>query len=163
MKPASGYTLIELVMVMIIVGVLGAIGAGRFADSESYDRRAIAEFWLGSLRQAQQVAMARAADSQLTLQIRVDSSQWRLLITGGTGQTQVQSWPSDGLSLYQGSSGASGCRGMSVVTSSLDIGLDGDGNLASGTNLALCINTDPSTNICLASSGYAYAGICQSL
>ena len=162
MRSAGGFSLIELVMVMIIVGVLSAIGAGRFADSQSYDRRAILEFWLGSLRQAQQVAMARAADNQLALQLQASATEWQVSVSGGSGQTLVQSWPADGLALYQGSSSGADCAGMSQVSSTFDIALDGDGNLVSRANLALCIPSDPVIHICLAASGFAYAGLCQS-
>ncbi|MFA9462298.1 pilus assembly FimT family protein [Thiohalorhabdus sp. Cl-TMA] len=54
-----GYTVIELVTVIVILGVLAAVGLPRFFDSGDYAARAGVDQTLGALRFAQQQAMSR--------------------------------------------------------------------------------------------------------
>jgi prepilin-type N-terminal cleavage/methylation domain-containing protein len=157
-----GYSLIELVMVLMIAAILGAVSIGRFADSSSYDRRSIQEFWLGVLRQVQQVALARAADNQALLWIGSSSGEWRVDIRNGSGVLPIQSLASEGLLLYQGTTGSADCAGMAVITTAFTLAYDGDGNLEDRINHAFCINTDPPLTFCVSASGYAYEGLCQS-
>lgn len=157
-----GYSLIELVMVLMIAGILGAVSIGHFADSASYDRRSIQEFWLGVLRQVQQLALARAADNQVQLLIGSSSAEWRVDIRSDSGVLPMQSLASDGLLLYQGTTGHADCAGMAVITTGFALAYDGDGNLEDRINHAFCINTDPPLTFCVSASGYAYEGLCQS-
>lgn len=149
-------------MVMIMLSVIAAIGMSRFADSSGYDRRTVVQFWLQILRQGQQVALARAADASARLTVVVATDQWNASTTASGGTSLQSSWPRSGLLLYQGSgSASSNCSGMALVSSSLQLSFDGDGNLAGGQSLALCINTSPVIHLCVSSTGFAYEGLCQ--
>jgi MSHA pilin protein MshC len=58
-RPVAGFTLIELVTVIILMGVLGAIGASRFFDSSAFENRAYADQAKTIIRYAQKLAIAR--------------------------------------------------------------------------------------------------------
>jgi MSHA pilin protein MshA len=57
-KQQSGFTLIELVMVIVILGVLAAFALPRFADFSQQARVSVVEGIAGSLRSASAIARA---------------------------------------------------------------------------------------------------------
>jgi MSHA pilin protein MshC len=58
-RRARGFTMVELIVVMILIGILGAVGAGRFFDRAAFDVPAYAEQVRAMLRYAQKAAIAR--------------------------------------------------------------------------------------------------------
>jgi MSHA pilin protein MshC len=55
----QGFTLVELIAVIIVVGILGAVAAGRFLGRSSFDSVAYADQTASLLRYAQKVAVAQ--------------------------------------------------------------------------------------------------------
>jgi MSHA pilin protein MshC len=51
--------MVELVVVIVLIGILGAIGASRFFDRSGFESRAVAEQVRSMLRFAQKAAIAR--------------------------------------------------------------------------------------------------------
>jgi len=58
MRRRGGYTIVELVLVIVILAVLGALAGPRFFDNAAIDERAYADELASSLRYAQKVAVA---------------------------------------------------------------------------------------------------------
>lgn len=54
-----GFTLVELVMTMIIVGIIGAIAAPRFFDNDVFQERGAADQIRAALRYGQKIAVAQ--------------------------------------------------------------------------------------------------------
>jgi MSHA pilin protein MshC len=58
-RAEAGFTMVELIVVMVLVGILGAIGAGRFFNRTGFDAAAFAEQSAAMLRYAQKLAIAQ--------------------------------------------------------------------------------------------------------
>ncbi|MGJ7918714.1 Tfp pilus assembly protein FimT/FimU [Massilia sp. LXY-6] len=56
---AAGFTMVELIVVMILVGILGAIGAARFFSRTGFDAATFAERGAAMLRYGQKLAIAQ--------------------------------------------------------------------------------------------------------
>ena len=63
----AGVTIVELVLVIVIVGVLGALAGPRFFNDRTFDERAYAEELAGALRYAQKVAVGSGCRVRVTL------------------------------------------------------------------------------------------------
>lgn len=73
----AGFTLVELVVTMILLGILAAVAIPRFFDRATYDARAFLDETRAALRYAQKAAIAQrrtvcvdATAASLTLRIR---------------------------------------------------------------------------------------------
>ncbi|MFK5915314.1 MAG: prepilin-type N-terminal cleavage/methylation domain-containing protein [Woeseiaceae bacterium] len=74
-----GFTLVELIVVILIVGILSASIAPRFFGVASYEDRKATDELLSALRYSQQLAMARGGNIQLNLQ----NDNYTIELTGG--------------------------------------------------------------------------------
>ncbi len=54
----GGYTIVELVLVLAIIAILGAVAGPRFFDNSAFDERAYLDELASSLRYAQKIAVA---------------------------------------------------------------------------------------------------------
>jgi MSHA pilin protein MshC len=63
----DGFTLIELVMVIVLVGILSAVAMPRFASRDGYDVAGFAEDARGVLRYAQKMAIAQHRNVSVNL------------------------------------------------------------------------------------------------
>lgn len=75
----SGFSLVELVAVMVIVGIVAAVGSSRIASQQGFQLQGGRDVMVSALFVAQQKAMSQTAPVQLTtagsqVDIRLDSN-----------------------------------------------------------------------------------------
>ncbi|MFT7410617.1 MAG: MSHA pilin protein MshC, partial [Oleispira sp.] len=86
-NPQQGFTLIELITVIILLGILSAFAASRFPSSQSYSTAIITNQFIASARLAQQTALSRTSvDSTDPTQLNIsgNSDRWRLVVSSGS-------------------------------------------------------------------------------
>ncbi|MHA4871177.1 pilus assembly FimT family protein [Duganella sp. PWIR1] len=59
LRSCAGFTIVELITVMVLIGILGAIGYGRFADTATFSNRAYADQVKSLIRYAQKLAITQ--------------------------------------------------------------------------------------------------------
>ena len=62
-----GFTMVELIMVIVILGILAAVVGPRFFDRQQFDQRMFYEESLSAVRYAQKLALASGCLTQVSL------------------------------------------------------------------------------------------------
>nr|WP_077529408.1 type II secretion system protein [Halomonas utahensis] len=143
-RNAFGFTLVELVITLVIIGVLSALGAGLFANRSAFSPLLANQQLASAVRLAQQGALAgNPADDVAITQI---DGQFQFTVGGGTSAERVFTLPRESASL-------------SATTT---ITFQPDGTPANGVNTELKFSgSGTSYTTCISSLGAVYQGGCQ--
>lgn len=139
-----GFTLVELIMVIVITGILAAVVGPRFFDRQVFDERMFFEESIGAVRYAQKLALASGCLTQVSLgsggyQVRqaagCTSGGYSLAVIGADGQSPYANTLPSGVtvtptsfpvvfdSLGRPSSAASATIGSFTLSVAADTGL----------------------------------------
>lgn len=140
-----GFTLVELVIVLVLIGVLSALGIGLFASRGAFSPLVASQQLASATLLAQQAALAGHPGATLTVAQTADA--FRFTVGAGTLGARVFEVPRAGASL----SGAS---------LPLTLSFTPFGALASGAPVALAFTGDSSYPVCISGLGAVYAGAC---
>jgi MSHA pilin protein MshA len=81
-KPSKGFTMIELIIVIVIIGILAAIAIPRYVDMTAQARRSARDGYTGNIKAAASIAYANAMING-TAAINATSVYNQLAETGG--------------------------------------------------------------------------------
>ena len=150
---SSGFTLVELVLVIILIGVLSALGVGLFTSRSAFSPLLATQQLSSATLLAQQAALGGNSSSTLTILQTSDeliflaaSSQFSLPRSGSTLAYRVAGNPF-----------------ADVPAGGIDIGFSPLGRVASPaarTNIDFRITGDSTFNLCLSSLGAVFGEAC---
>lgn len=86
---ADGFTIVELVTVIVVIGILGAIGASRFFDNTAFENRAYADQAKTVIRYAQKLAIAQ----NRPMFVRSDGNSFAVCANAACGANGVVAAP----------------------------------------------------------------------
>lgn len=143
----AGFTLIELVMVMILVGVTAALGVGLFTGRSAFSPLLAAQQLASATTLAQQAALA--GNPANTLTIAETNDVFRFTVGAATGHPRVFEIAREGASL--------------AVAGGLPhtLTFNPSGAPAGGGNTQFTVSGQSNYPICLSSLGAVYPGTCQ--
>ena len=125
MPAQRGFTLVELIMVMVIIGTLAAVVGPRFFDRQTFDERLFFEESLGAVRYGQKLAVA----SGCRIRAQVDADGYALSYAAACGGV------ADGAAVGHPSGGdyAADNSQAVTVTTALDVTFNSLGCVSSTT------------------------------
>ena len=144
--PPSGFTLVELVMVLILIGVVSALGVGLFAGRSAFSPLLATQQLSSSVLLAQQGGLAGNGGNALT--VTQASDEFVFTISNAGVSVQEFRIAREGTSLS-----------VSGVTFPIIFNDLGEPGIAG--NAQFTFTGDSTFNACLSSLGAVYAGSCQ--
>lgn len=171
----SGFTIIELIVVIVFLGIVGAVIVPRFLSPNAFSERAAQDGVITTIRAAQQSSLGRDA---VTFEIDAAGGNWVLTAKASSNIIRTFEIPAAALILETGSAVASAnsCANDfdTTVDSDFELVFDGQGNLEEFTNngttelvdasfngVRICLNNTVELSVCVSPAGYAYAGNCD--
>lgn len=186
MRLNHGFSVIEMIAVVMLLGIVGTVVFSRFSDPTSFNQAAVKDSLVTSIRQAQQAALGR---SDVTFSIVQTADEYQFLVKSGANVLTTQTINSQNIVLQTGTaealstatdSCASGAR-FDASVQGFVIEFDSQGNIASfdydanpmGPELnedppsfdfngvRICVNDLVTASVCVSPAGYAYEGDCD--
>jgi MSHA pilin protein MshC len=169
------YTMIEMVIVIVLLGILGIIAASRLLSGNTFNAIIIRDQIISLARTAQQNSLGRSGVN-MTLTPNAGGDELTIVTSdsGGTIQTAVLSSTSallsgdindtDSCETTPGADSINNAAPMTIAFGRLgDLGTSGvtGSTGAISSALRVCINDSAAISVCVSPSGFAYAGDCD--
>ncbi|ARU54820.1 MAG: prepilin-type N-terminal cleavage/methylation domain-containing protein [Pseudomonadales bacterium] len=152
---SSGFTLVELVIVLVVVGILSVTAMGLFASRADFSASLAKDQFIASLLTAQQRALAHHSSSPVLFTVlqSADGSDWILTVSQGTESFTEKTIERAGAVLQIG--GVTLADGGNRVVS-----FSGSGETLEGSDLTWRFTGESTHQFCLGEAGFAYSGAC---
>ena len=151
---SQGFTMIELIMVIVVLGILSVSASSLFSSKSSYATFIAKDQLIAMSLLAQQAALAQQSNT-IVLCILQSADDWTFDVreTDCSGALYVQS-------IAQRTNANLTQNGSAFSTPQIFI-YNSLASLSSGSNVTFVFDGDSDETVCLASTGYAYGGACQ--
>lgn len=148
-----GFTLVELILVLVLLSLLAAFAASRFLAPSAYSALAAREQLVALLQLAQQRALAFVDDSQpVSLQLTQSNEAWQVRIQQAASTLYDERVARGGAQLK--------INGVTLANGQVvSVNFDGQGRLPESQSWLVVGSSTHA--LCIASSGFAYAAACQ--
>lgn len=163
----SGFTLVELVAVVVLLGVLGVVASARFVGPAAFAPAMVAQAAQAEARLARQLAASRH-DARVSLLLDRSGGHWRLrVVTDVDGVVRTALVEAENTTV-QATSGALS-RTLDATTT-VTVGFDRRGDLATvaiggsagdpALGVGLLVAGDANRRLCIHPSGYVTDDAC---
>jgi prepilin-type N-terminal cleavage/methylation domain-containing protein len=171
----QGFSFVELIIAVVVLGIIAAVTMSRFIRSDTYNPAITRDQVISLARSAQQKSIGR---SDVTLTIQPVSDVIEIRLDDGQGQVQISRVDLPTVDMRADINQLASCSvtaGGFAVTNAAPLVLNYDslGDLISGgvtgspgfpqaitSAVRLCINDTTAMSVCWSPSGFAYAGDC---
>lgn len=170
-----GFTVVELVIVIVLIGIVGAVAMSRFMSGSAFNAVGARDAIITVAHAAQQASLGR---NDVSFEIDNSGDDWIFAVISGTEVLRTASVSNRNVTLETGSAAASAntcANGFdTAVANDFKLTFDGKGDLLSFTNnsttetvdaafngVRLCVNDDVNFSVCVSPAGYAYVGNCD--
>lgn len=150
-SPIQGFTLVELVMVIVLIGIISSLGVGLFASRSNFSPLLISQQITAAALLAQQRALANNDGNPVRMQVSQSVSQVTVTLSQG-GAAVTEPFEADRDNVNVTANGAAVGGGFT---------LDFDANGRTGSNTQFAVVGDSTHNLCISAMGFAYDGLCQ--
>lgn len=168
---ARGFTVIEIVIAIAIVGILSAVAMSRLTQSDTYNPAIARDQIISLSRSAQQKAIGR---SGVVLTMQPSAQSLALTLADGVSTVQTSVVDSESVVFAAGINQTASCTDNTGLTAlgnstALVLRFDRFGDLLTAnagaetpvtSSVRLCLNNDPAMSVCWSSAGFAYVGDC---
>ncbi|TVP57686.1 MAG: type II secretion system protein [Halomonadaceae bacterium] len=142
-RRTQGFTLIELVMVLVLVGILSAVGIGLFSSPGGYSAGAARDQFVSSANLATKLAQSRSGSADtISLTIEEDASEWRFIVNPGQRTKSASR------------------RNATLSSPLMTLNYETGGRLNPPQNRSFVFSANSDHRACVLASGFAYAGGC---
>ncbi len=172
---APGFTLVELVIIVVIISVLAAVALSRILSGDSFDAFILRDQLISLSRTAQQSALGKA-DVVFTVQPSASLDTVTLTTSYGTGSVVLNSVEFDlsPIVLTGSVNNTASCAvtaGAAITNAAPfivrfdelgDLSLSGFGAGSAITDaVKICLNSSSEDSLCISPGGFAYGGNCD--
>lgn len=171
MNAAKGFTIIEVVVIVLILGIVSAFAMARILRGDTLDSAVVSDQLIAMTRLAQQKAIGR---SDVQLRIEPEGGNLVMTLNDISGVLETSTVAVAGVSVYADVNQQSSCSnpplaGLISDGSPMILNFDRLGDLHSGgvvtpvdveTGVRLCMSPDTSLSVCISKAGFAYRGDC---
>jgi MSHA pilin protein MshC len=174
MKKNDGFTVTELIVTLVLIGILSAFVIARFLSVDTYNAIIIRDQIVSLSQSAQQRAIGRS-DVKLTLQPVASDLEIRLEDSGGVIQSVRTSLAGVAITADINNQASCVTPPLAPITNAAPFVLNYNrlGDLLNGgmsdavgfpvqisSGARVCIDSNPLMSVCLSSAGFAYVGDC---
>lgn len=168
LRTPQGFTVVELIAVIVLLSVLGVVAMGRMTGPDMFAPTLVSQTLATEMRFAQQLATSRQ-DAVVSVTLDRLGTDWRLQTAtdvDGVIRTQSVDAANTAIDAVSGPAAANLSGGTS-----LSLSFDHSGNVTAvtiggtagtpATGIAVTVSGDTTRDLCIYPSGYVHQAICS--